>query len=306
MDRSAGINGVKALSTGSSDSDLPLDRTVAVSPSQKPVSDDGVVKFGIDSMYSEVSSVNLRSRLKITRDLYAADGRPWVVAFSGGKDSTAILQLIWMALAQLHPRARSKAVDVCYVDTGMDHPLYREQVAKTLERIEEVSNRERMPFRFTVIEPELKHRFFVLVLGRGYAPPTHWFRWCTKAMGIRPMSDFIRRTVSRSGSVVIALGLRRSESNSRRQVLEKFSSGVPFLSNYGSMKNAAAFRLLRTSARRKSGSSHASACPLGRPQSGACPTLYRCVRGRMCDFLSWRTGWDQAAGGPGLDAGLAP
>ena len=146
-----------------------------------------------------------------------------------------------MALAQLTPEARSKAVDVCYVDTGMDHPLYREQVAQTLNRIEAVSKQECMPFRFHVIEPELRHRFFVAVLGRGYAPPTHWFRWCTKGMRIRPMSSFIRNTLSLSGSVVIVLGLRSSESRSRKQILEKFSRGLPFLSNYGNLKNAAAF-----------------------------------------------------------------
>jgi 3'-phosphoadenosine 5'-phosphosulfate sulfotransferase (PAPS reductase)/FAD synthetase len=194
-----------------------------------------------ETVYSEVSAVNLRSRLKLARDLYCADERPWVVAFSGGKDSTAILQLIWMALTPLTPEARSKAVDVCYVDTGMDHPLYREQVAKTLERIEAVSKQECMPFRFHVIEPELRHRYFVAVLGRGYAPPTHWFRWCTKGMRIRPMSKFIKNTLSLSGSVVIVLGLRSSESQSRKQILENFSRGVSFLSNYGSLKNASAF-----------------------------------------------------------------
>lgn len=146
-----------------------------------------------------------------------------------------------MALAPLPPEARAKTVEVCYVDTGMDHPLYREQVARTLKRIEAASTQECMPFRFHVIEPELKHRFFVAVLGRGYAPPTHWFRWCTKGMRIRPMSNFIKSTLSINGSVVIILGLRSAESQSRRQTLEKFSCGVPFLSNYGSLKNAAAF-----------------------------------------------------------------
>ena len=146
-----------------------------------------------------------------------------------------------MALAPLAPGARIKPVDVCYVDTGMDHPLYREQVAQTLKGIEIVSKREQMPFRFHVIEPEIRHRFFVAVVGRGYAPPTHWFRWCTKGMRIRPMSNFIKTVLSASGKVVIVLGLRKAESDSRRRILEKYSDGAPFVSTYGSLKNAAAF-----------------------------------------------------------------
>ncbi len=185
--------------------------------------------------------VQLQTRLKIARDLYCSDERSWVIAFSGGKDSTAILQLIWMALAPLSTEARSKPVDVCYVDTGMDHPLYKEQVAETIKQISTASQDAGMPFRFHVIEPEIRHRFFVAVLGRGYAPPTHWFRWCTKGMRIRPMSSFIRNALSVSGKVVIVLGLRKSESDSRKRIIEEYSKGVPFLSNYGSFKDAVAF-----------------------------------------------------------------
>lgn len=38
-----------------------------------------------------------------TQELYLADGVPWVVGYSGGKDSTATLQIVWMALAGLKP-----------------------------------------------------------------------------------------------------------------------------------------------------------------------------------------------------------
>ena len=40
----------------------------------------------------------------IDQYLYADDSRtPWIIGFSGGKDSTVLLQLVWEAL-----RARSK------------------------------------------------------------------------------------------------------------------------------------------------------------------------------------------------------
>ena len=44
-----------------------------------------------------------------TQALYLADEVPWVVGYSGGKDSTAVLQLTWMALAGLPAGQRTQA-----------------------------------------------------------------------------------------------------------------------------------------------------------------------------------------------------
>ena len=41
------------------------------------------------------------------RDVYQSDDRPWVVGYSGGKDSTTSLQLIRYALAKL-PKTKLK------------------------------------------------------------------------------------------------------------------------------------------------------------------------------------------------------
>lgn len=30
--------------------------------------------------------------------LYPDQARPWIIGFSGGKDSTALLQLVWLAV----------------------------------------------------------------------------------------------------------------------------------------------------------------------------------------------------------------
>ena len=35
------------------------------------------------------------------RNLYLADDIPWVIGYSGGKDSTATLQLVWLAIEEL-------------------------------------------------------------------------------------------------------------------------------------------------------------------------------------------------------------
>lgn len=38
------------------------------------------------------------------QNLYLADDIPWMVGYSGGKDSTAAVQLVWMALEKLPKR----------------------------------------------------------------------------------------------------------------------------------------------------------------------------------------------------------
>jgi DNA sulfur modification protein DndC len=185
--------------------------------------------------------LSLKKRTQIVQDLYLADEKPWLVAFSGGKDSTAVLQLIWRALKELPRSKRQKPLDVCYVDTGMEHPAYDQHLRGVLREIASAADAQRMPVGVRILEPELRHRFFVAVIGRGYAPPTHWFRWCTKGMRIRPMSKFIKSQLTASGAVVIVLGLRRAESHARAEVLKRYSAGQPFMGRYGNMSGALAF-----------------------------------------------------------------
>lgn len=42
------------------------------------------------------------------QELYCLDEIPWVVGYSGGKDSTATLQLIWNAIAALPVEKRKR------------------------------------------------------------------------------------------------------------------------------------------------------------------------------------------------------
>lgn len=144
-------------------------------------------------------------RLSIIRELYLRDQRPWIVAYSGGKDSTAALQMVWMSLSSLAPENLRKPIHVAYVDTGMEHPAFSHQIDEVLQKIEMAAAAQGMPIRTARLQPQLKFRFFVAVIGRGYAPPTPWFRWCTSKMRIQPMSRFIKRKISESGEVLIVL-----------------------------------------------------------------------------------------------------
>src|SRR4051812_46346605 len=69
------------------------------------------------------------------RELYLSDARPWVIGYSGGKDSTTALQLVWYALADLPPKQRHKQVYVIAGDTLVETPVVVDHLAEALDRI---------------------------------------------------------------------------------------------------------------------------------------------------------------------------
>ena len=54
---------------------------------------------------SAFEGLGFKSTLKAIIDeiqaLYVLDEIPWVIGYSGGKDSTAVLQLVWQAVREL-------------------------------------------------------------------------------------------------------------------------------------------------------------------------------------------------------------
>ena len=62
----------------------------------------------------------MRAMARITT-AYLRDAEPWVIGYSGGKDSTAVVKLVFQSLLRLR-RAR-KPVTVIYCDTGVEIPV---------------------------------------------------------------------------------------------------------------------------------------------------------------------------------------
>ena len=72
-------------------------------------------------------------------ELYLSDAIPWVVGYSGGKDSTATLQLVWMALERLGAEQRTKPVHVISTDTLVENPIVAAWVGRSLGRMNEAA-----------------------------------------------------------------------------------------------------------------------------------------------------------------------
>lgn len=154
------------------------------------------------------------------REIYRADRRPWVLGYSGGKDSTATLQLVWYALAELPAHERKKPVFVISSDTFVETPVIVDHIDSNLDEINKAAQEQGMPFQAHKVVPELADTFWVSLLGKGYPAPSSRFRWCTDRMKIRPANKFILDRVAQFGEVIMVLGARRGESSTRDQVLK--------------------------------------------------------------------------------------
>lgn len=159
--------------------------------------------------------------LEETRDLYRADEVPWVVGYSGGKDSTAVLQIVWSALEGLGPNERTKPVYVISTDTLVENPVVASWVTESLDRMALAAAEQGLPIQPNRLTPEIKDTFWVNLIGKGYPAPRPKFRWCTERLKIKPSNSFIRRVVKNHGEAILVLGIRKAESQARARSMQK-------------------------------------------------------------------------------------
>ena len=196
----------------------------------------------------EISIFDSRSLADIYGEIkgtYLADNRPWIVGYSGGKDSTVALQLVWCALAQLTPVERQKPVYVISSDTLVETPIIVDHIDSTLDRINVAAHKQLMPFRAEKVRPIVSETFWVNVIGKGYPAPQTQFRWCTERMKIRPADRFILEKVSSHGEVILVLGVRKSESMTRAQVMDLHQIKGSILSRHSKFSRAFVYTPIR-------------------------------------------------------------
>ncbi|MDA9715126.1 DNA phosphorothioation system sulfurtransferase DndC, partial [Bacteroidota bacterium] len=95
-------------------------------------------------MYQEIKSKRIENTISEIIDQYAfADksDRPWIIGFSGGKDSTVLLTLVWIALRRIredlpNPFQLKRPVYVVCNDTMVENPIISTYVEDVLLKIE--------------------------------------------------------------------------------------------------------------------------------------------------------------------------
>lgn len=169
---------------------------------------------------------------------YLSDSRPWVVGFSGGKDSTCVLQLVYQMLLNMSADKRIKHIHVLSSDTLVEAPIVGIRQKRICKMINEAATRDNIPLSVDVLCPDITDTFWVNLIGRGYPSPNRWFRWCTDRLKIKPMNKYILEHIKENGEVLILLGARKSESASRSQSMAKHEIGNSKLKKHSNIKGA--------------------------------------------------------------------
>ena len=177
-----------------------------------------------------------RNRL---RSLYESDGRPWVIAYSGGKDSTAVLQLVYeLLLEEKQAGKASKPVFVISSDTRVEAPNVAAYVSSTLELIAAGAEQANLPIQVELVTPTAREGFWAKLIGLGYPSPTRWFRWCTTSMKIKPSRRAIEQISQKHGSVILLLGTRIDESVLRGNAINARETNARGLNPHNEIPNA--------------------------------------------------------------------
>lgn len=147
--------------------------------------------------------------------------RPWIIGFSGGKDSTMLLQVVWNALRKIEPALLTRRIYVVCNDTLVENPRIVKFINTTLKKIQKAANLNNIPLEVHQTMPVLDDTFWVKLIGLGYPAPNKFYRWCTERLKIDPTTRFIKETTSMNEEAIILLGTRSAESSNRAASIKR-------------------------------------------------------------------------------------
>lgn len=173
----------------------------------------------VNSRSVTITKEIVENLMETVRNLYLADDIPWVIGYSGGKDSTATLQLVWLSLRKLDKKNLKKTVHIINTDTLVESPIIESWVTKSLKIMDKAAREEELPFVTHRLTPEMDNTFWVNFIGRGYPFPRKKLRWCTDRLKIQPVNNFVKRKIAEHGEIILVLGTRKAESTHRANTM---------------------------------------------------------------------------------------
>lgn len=183
----------------------------------------------------------LAIRSEMREEYYADHSFPWIVGFSGGKDSTLVAHLVFEMLLDMPPSRRRRTVHVVANDTLVESPLVIGHIRTVQAQMREAAEAFNLPVKVVTTQPTADDTFWVNLIGRGYPSPNRSFRWCTDRMKIRPTGRYIREQVDTTGRAILLLGVRRDESAKRAVSAAKYDNGER-LNRHNDMVGCMVFR----------------------------------------------------------------
>lgn len=192
------------------------------------------------------SSSDVPNRLAAIQETMYAEytrehGDPWIVAYSGGKDSTLLLQLVWEVAEAVPTNERRRPIYIVSNDTLVESPLVIRHLRQSLAVIREAVQDVGLPINVNVTEPCVDQTFWVNVIGRGYIPPTRNFRWCTDRMKIAPTNELIQKLVLAHERAILLVGTRKSESQTRGRAMTERGVTATTMNPHSTIQNCRMF-----------------------------------------------------------------
>lgn len=172
---------------------------------------------------------------------------PWLIGYSGGKDSSCTAQLTFRALTELRNEGYvlNRKVYIFSSDTMIENPLVKEIIEENIRLINKKSMELNLPVEALILRPTADRTFWVNVIGRGYPTPNTMFRWCTDRLKIEPANAFVKRCIDKNGEVIMVLGVRDGESATRDRVLKTHTIDGEMLMKHTTLVNAYIFTPIR-------------------------------------------------------------
>ena len=173
--------------------------------------------------------------------VYKHDARPWLIGYSGGKDSTLLVSLVYEAMRRLK-KADSpmhKKIYVITSDTMVENPIVKNYMHSSSQSINNASKRDGLKIEASIIYPEPEQTFWSRVIGLGYpTPEPPGFRWCTERLKINPMNKFVNERIEENGEIIILLGVRKGESLTRMKTITAREIEGKLLNMHNDIPNA--------------------------------------------------------------------
>lgn len=181
--------------------------------------------FAIAEEFPDELPVEVRWKMIVdeVKEEYLAENQryPWIIGFSGGKDSTVVAHAVFEALLDIPPSKRTRPVHIVSNDTLVESPLVISHLDVVAQMLDAAAKGLDLPITVARTFPDADKTFWVLLIGKGYPSPNLTMRWCTDRLKIQPTSGYIKDQVSNSGAAIVLLGVRRDESITRQRSIER-------------------------------------------------------------------------------------
>lgn len=184
------------------------------------------------------TNVKINDVIEEMKIVYKNDNRPWIIGYSGGKDSTVVVQLAFTMLESLTPEERTKPIYIVSSDTLIENPIVLGYLKDASNLINIGSKAKNLPLYAEMVHPDYDNSYWTNIIGKGLPTPTSIrFRWCTERLKIKPSNAFIENKVKENGEVIVLLGVRKSESIARKIRIQNREIDGYILTPHGTLQN---------------------------------------------------------------------